>query len=172
MPNPSPAAAPRSPRLPPQMPPLYVHIYHKTPKHEVYRNSNAGTPPYEQFKEPTAGGRDVIVPPPHFLPPTSPSLACRGGGSPNKGTLQGTAQTQPRGAGGAELGGAEAAQGPPASTDTGDQWGGTGQNKQTNKRQRDEAEQGGFLWPQLPPQARSQPQVSVRGAGSGWDWHG
>lgn len=116
------------------------------------------------------GGWDVTVPPQtHFPPPTSPSLACRGRGSPDKGTLQGTAQTQPRGAGGAGLGGAEAAQGPPTSTDTGDQWGGTGQNKQTNKRQRDEAEQGRLPWPQLPPQVRSQPQVGGRGVGSGWE---
>lgn len=42
-------------------------------------------------------------------------------------------------------------------------------NKQTNKRQRDEADQGGLPWPQLPPQARSQPQVSGRGVGPGWE---
>lgn len=133
--QPQPGCSTTFSQVAPQMPPLYVHIYDKTPKHEVYRNSNVGTAPYEQFKEPTAGGVGCHCPPhTHFLPPTSPSLACRGRGSPDKGTLQGTAQTQPRGAGGTGLGGAGAAQGPTTSTDTGDQGGGTGQNKQTNKQ--------------------------------------
>lgn len=152
-----------SPRLPPKMPPLYVHIYDKTPKHEVYRNSNVGTAPYEQFKEPTAGVGCHCPPHTHLLPPTSPSLACRGRGSPDKGTLQGTAQTQPRGAGGAGLGGAEAAQGPPTSTDTGDQWGGTDRtNKQTNVRGTRQSK-GDFRGPSSRPKPGPTPPSGWQG---------
>lgn len=153
----------------PKCPP-YMYIYTTKPQNTRYIEiPTRGRPHTNSSRNPLRRG-GMSLPPP--LPTAhSPSLACRGGGSPDKGTLQGTAQTQPRGAGDTGLGAAEAAQSPPTSTDTGDQRGGTGQNEQTNNRQRDEAEQGGLPWSQLPPQARSQPQVGVRGGGSGWDWH-
>lgn len=57
---------------------------------------------------------------------------------------------------------------PPTSVNTGDLCGGTRQDKQTKRWPRAEAEQRGLPQPPLPPEARSQPQMSVKGIGPAW----
>jgi len=67
---------------------LYVHIYDKTPKHEVYKNSMWGCPHTNSSRNPLQWGRE----PGQEACPQPPS-------PPDMGTLQGTAETQPRGEG-------------------------------------------------------------------------
>lgn len=118
-----------SPQATSQNATTYMYIYTKTPKHEVYKNSRRGFPHTNSSRNPLKGGQEMgqetCAPP---SPPTLPFPA-QDGGSPDKGTLQGTAQTQARGEGGTELGASQSRPGPPTSMDTGDQWGGTRQDK-------------------------------------------
>lgn len=124
------------PGCPPRCPP-YMYIYTTKPQNTRYIEIPTRGRPHTNSSRNPLRGWDCHCPSPlHFLAPTSPSLACRGWGSPHKGTLQGTAQTQPRGAGGAGLGGAEAAQGPPQPPRTQETSGEVPDrtNKQTNVR--------------------------------------
>lgn len=133
---PRPAAASHSPRPQAtfQNATTCMYIYRTKPQNTRYIKIQRGDAPIRTVQGTHYRGGGEEARPPHLLPTTHRPLPATGWrGSPGKGTLQGTAQTQPRGEGGTGLGGRQRQTGPPpTSVDTGDQWGGTGQDKQTH----------------------------------------
>lgn len=82
----------------------------------------------------------------------SPLPRARWGGQPRQGDPAGHSSDAAKRRRGHGAGGQLRQIWPPsASVDTGDQQGGTGQDKQTNRWLRDEAERGGLLWPPFHP---------------------
>lgn len=175
---PSPAAAPRSPspaQATSHNTTTYMYIYTTKPQNTRYIKFQRGDAPIRtvQGTHYSGGGgrraskRAPPTPPSSYHPPPPPQ---HGGDSPDKGTLQGTAQTQPRGQGGTGLGGPDGADWGPTNLHGRRRPVGRYRTGQTNKQM---AEGGGRArgtpMTPAPPQASSQPQAGVRATGLDWD---
>lgn len=145
----------------PKCPP-YMYIYTTKPQNTRYIEIPTWGRPHTNSSRNPLQGWDVIVPPTHtcYHPPAPPWHA-EAGAAQTRGPCREQLRHSQEEQGVQGWGGAEAAQGPPTSTDTGDQWGGTDRtNKQTNVRGTRQSK-GDFRG----PSSRPKPGPTPRG---GW----